>query len=91
MPKIEKYDDDEEDGTVRLELREDPVGVKLVAVDKYGILIPGGEILFIAEDGKLHRNTSIGISIPLATDEKGRIVIGKDDEGYALSKNIFEE
>lgn len=60
--KLEIYDEKKSrDAVVRLQLQTASTGVDLAAVDETGLVIPGGFILRIQDNGTLRRHASCAV------------------------------
>lgn len=73
--KIEVYDKDAKNKTVRLRLVELESGVELQAVDVHGERMPGGTLLVFGPDGTFYRATNVDKKIGLKLDASKRIML----------------
>ena len=63
---------------VLFKLEECSWGIRLVACDGEGNILPSGYILDIMGDGTLYCNTGVNNSIGLKLNSMGRVVINND-------------
>lgn len=77
MVEYEIFGMEVEKDIIRLALRmSKDKDVEVVAVDKFGEVLPKGRLLYLGEDGEIHRVCDIPEKFGFRLDKAGRIVLG---------------